>query len=344
MHNYQRPIKEKELVQPVQLCDEHGKLNPGAVGWSRKPLTNCNLSGHFLRKKRWNYWAVTTSDSLFSITISNVDYLGMVFAYFLDFKTKRFTEKTLSPLFSKGCDMPEGVYESVSYNDPALSASFTSTPEKTGVLVHCPDFGGYKLDADFKIRYPKGHQTMSVVIPWTRKVFQYTSKHNCLPASGSVTLGSETYKMKKGDGFACLDYGRGIWPYASIWNWSSFSGKSGGHVIGVNLGGKWTDGTGLTENSLTCDGILTKLSEDVDFLYDTSDYMKPWTIATRDTKRVQLTFTPFYERIASTEALILKSSVHQMFGSFQGTIIPDGERPIKVDNLIGWAEDHQARW
>jgi hypothetical protein len=344
MHNYQRPIEEKELLQPVQLCDNHGNLNPAAVGWSRTPLTNCNLTGHPLRKKRWNYWAVTTPDFLFSITISDVDYLGMIFAYFLDFKTKRFIEKTLSPLLGKGCNMPEGVFDSVSYSDAAISATFTSTPDKTGLLVECPDFDGLHLKADVKISYPRKHQTMSVVIPWNRRVFQYTSKHNCLPASGSVNLGAESYKIKDGSAYACLDFGRGVWPYDSVWNWSSFSGKSGGHEIGVNLGGRWTDGTGLTENSLTCDGILTKLSEDVVFKYDTSHYMKPWTIVTKNTNRVRLTFTPMYERIAKTDALILKSAVHQMFGSFEGVIVPDGEKPIKVSNLIGWAEDHQARW
>jgi Domain of unknown function (DUF2804), N-terminal/Domain of unknown function (DUF2804), C-terminal len=344
MHNYLRPVKEKEITRPVQLCDDHGILNPAAVGWSREPFTNCNLSGHPLRKKRWNYWAITTPDFLFSITISNVDYLGMVFAYFLDFKTRRFIEKTLSPLLGKGCNMPEGVYDPVSYTDPALSASFISKQGKTRILVDSPDFGGVKLNADFEIQQPKKHETMSVVIPWTRNVFQYTSKHNCLPASGFIKLDDTTYQAKKGDAYACLDYGRGIWPYSSSWNWSSFSGKSNGHVVGVNLGGLWTDGTGLTENSITCDGIITKLSEDVVFQYDTTDFMKPWSIATRDTRRVKLTFTPFYERVAVTNALILKSSVHQMFGSFEGTITPEGEKPVKVHNLIGWAEEHHALW
>jgi hypothetical protein len=344
MHNYQRPIKEKEILQPVLLCDQRGNLNPAAVGWSRKPLTICNLSGHALRKKRWNYWAVTTPDFLFSITISNVDYLGMVFAYFFDFKTQRYIEKTLSPLFGKGCNMPEGVFDFVAYIDFAMSASFTTSPEKVGVRVQSHDFGGLKLDANILVHYPKKHETMSVLIPWTKRIFQYTSKHNCLPASGSLKLGPDTYKIKDGTAYACLDYGRGIWPYASSWNWASFSGQSNGHVIGVNLGGRWTDGTGLTENSLTCDGVITKLSEDVVFHYDISDYMKPWTITTKDTKRVNLTFTPFYERIAKTDVLILNSSVHQMFGSFDGTITPEGKKPINVHRLIGWAEDHHARW
>jgi hypothetical protein len=344
MHNYKRPVKETEITQPVKLCVQHGILNPKAVGWSRFPLTDCNLSGHPLRKKSWNYWAVTTPDFLFSITISNVDYLGMVFAYFFDFKSKLFIEKTISPLFGRGCVMPAGVFTSVAYTDSKMTASFTTSPENTGILVECSDFGGMKLSANIQVRYPKAHQTMSVVIPWTPRIFQYTSKHNCLPAAGSIKLATKTYKIKDKTSFACLDFGRGVWPYASLWNWSSFSGRSGSHVIGVNLGASWTDGTGLTENSLTCDGILTKLSEDVRFQYDTSDYMKPWTISTRDSDRVRLIFTPFYERIAKTDALILNSSVHQMFGHFNGTITPDGQKPIKVNDLVGWAEDHHARW
>jgi hypothetical protein len=33
-----------------------------------------------------------------------------------------------------------------------------------------------------------------------------------------------------------------------------------------------------------------------------------------------------------------------MFGHFDGTITPEGHKPIRVKDLIGWAEDHHARW
>ncbi|MBN2256544.1 MAG: DUF2804 domain-containing protein [Anaerolineaceae bacterium] len=344
MPSLNRPIDEKELLSPVRLCNENGGLNPDAIGWSRIPLTTCNLSRHPLRKKRWNYWAITTPDLLFSITISNVDYLGMVFAYFLDIKSKKFIEKTRSPLFGNGCNLPEEVFESVSYTDPNMSASFTSKPDKTSLCVRSLDFGGLLLDADIQIHYPANHQTMSVVIPWSDTNFQYTSKHNCLPATGSITLGDTVYPLSKGKAFACLDYGRGIWPYKSQWNWASFSGKSGGQVVGINLGAGWTDGTGLTENSLTYNGVVTKLSEDVVFDFDTADYMKPWLINSCKSDRIRLTFTPIYERIATTNVVILTSSVHQMFGYFNGSITPEGHRPIRLENLFGWAEDHHARW
>ena len=89
---------EKELTQPVNLCLPNGSLNPDAIGWSRNPIQTCNLSGHPLRKKQWNYWCVTSPTHLFSITLSNIDYMGLAFAYSLDFKTKKFTEQTVSTL------------------------------------------------------------------------------------------------------------------------------------------------------------------------------------------------------------------------------------------------------
>ena len=44
---------EPEIIEPVNLCDPEGNLNPEAVGWSRHPLHHCNLRGHWPRKKRW---------------------------------------------------------------------------------------------------------------------------------------------------------------------------------------------------------------------------------------------------------------------------------------------------
>ena len=85
---------EKEILEPVDLCTSTGELNSDSIGWSRKELFNCNLSGRWLRKKKWNYWCTTSDDCLFSVTISNLDYAGMAFIYFLDFKTQKFIEKT----------------------------------------------------------------------------------------------------------------------------------------------------------------------------------------------------------------------------------------------------------
>ena len=47
------------------------------------------------------------------------------------------------------------------------------------------------------------------------------------------------------------------------WNWGAGSGVVDGRVIGVQVGGRWTDGTGSTENALVVDGRVHKISEEL---------------------------------------------------------------------------------
>ena len=333
---------EIELHQPVSLCDERGQLNPAAVGWSRRPLHTCNLHGSWPRKKKWNYWCVTTPDFLFSVTLSNVDYMGMAFAYFLDFSSKRFIEQTVITPFGRGFAMPETVTSDVHFKHGQMAASFMNQPEQVLIHAESPAFGGARLSADLHVARPSIHETLNVVIPWSERRFQFTSKQNCLPASGEITLGGETYPVR--EGLACLDFGRGIWPYQCFWNWASFSTKTNGHTAGVNLGAGWTDGTGLTENGLCLDGRLDKLDEDVEFVYDPSAFMKPWRLRSKSSHMVDLVFEPFFERVAKTDVVILRSEVHQMIGRYSGTLITRDGASLEIDHVVGWAEDHDARW
>ncbi len=334
-------MAEREVLTTVNLCDFEGNLNPAAVGWSRQPLHICNLSKHTMRKKRWNYWCVTTQNFLFSVTLSNLDYMGLAFVYFLDFHTKEFIEQTVMAPFGKGCDLPDLVNASVYFANNSLSLEFIEEPSSGVTLkVNSPNFGGKKFNAEISIVRPPDHETLNVVIPWSNNRFQFTSKQNCLPASGNLILGEKKYSIENEGGFACLDFGRGVWRYECFWNWASFSSPG----LGINLGGRWTDGSGYTENGLTINGRLIKISDDVDFIYDTKNFMAPWKLQTRNSDQVALTFTPFYERIASTNFIILTSSVHQMIGRFSGYVIGEDGKKIEVGDVIGWAEDHHARW
>ena len=59
---------------------------------------------------------------------------------------------------------------------------------------------------------------------------------------------------------------------------------------------------------------------------------------------IDLTFTPFMERIAASDLWLVKSEVHQMFGYYNGTVSTVDGEVIPVQNLLGWAEDHVAKW
>ena len=188
--------REREITEAVNLCDARGRLLPAAVGWSRRPLHTCNLSGHPLRKKRWNYWCFTSDSYLFSVTLASVDYMGMAFAYFLEHETGRFVEKTVTVPFGRGCELLDTVRRGVSFSHRRMSLRFTEQGDRTAIHVESPAFGGTPLTADLTGERPPDHETLNVVIPWSADRFQFTSKQNCLPAGGTVTLGEHRLQIQ----------------------------------------------------------------------------------------------------------------------------------------------------
>jgi hypothetical protein len=315
-------------------------LNPPAVGFSRVPLHRCNLRGHPLRKKRWSYWAVTNDRYAFSATIADVDYMGLGSVYLIDFATQRMLERTVILPFS-GPPMPETVHEDVRFPDRRLRIALEDDGARVRIRSKSPSVGGAPFRADISIVRPEGHETLNVVIPWSHDRFQFTSKQNTLPAAGTVQIGDEEFVFEEGNSFAVLDYGRGVWRYNTFWNWGAGSGIQDGRRIGLNLGGGWTDGTGMTENGLCIDGRLHKVHEDLKWEYDTADFMKPWRVLS---DRVDLRLDPIFERVTKTNLLVLKSQVHQVFGHYSGTVVEDDGRAVAINGLVGWVEQQDARW
>jgi uncharacterized protein DUF2804 len=334
---------EPELTERVLLCAPDGRLNRQAVGWSRHPLHTCNLPPSLARKKKWNYWAITSNNLLFSATIADVDRLQLGGAYLFDRRTHRHIDKAVVRA-PNTIAIPEGVSGDMVIEHPSMRVALTDEGAGTRIRVEASDFGGMRLDADIHIERPAGHETLNVVIPWSDVQFQFTSKQNTLPASGYVQLSDERLEFAEG-AFGCLDYGRGVWPEHTIWNWGSASGVQDGRTIGLNLGGQWTDGTGMTENGICIDGRLTKVSEDFIFEYDRLDWMKPWRVRTAVSDAVDLRFAPEFDRASeSGRRDSYFTSAHQMFGCYTGHVTAAGGERINVRDLFGWIEEHEARW
>lgn len=342
-HRIEGAYIERELTEPVELCDANGKLNPAAIGWSRFPLHICNLSGGWPRKKKWHYWCVTTDDFLFSFTVANIDYIGLVGAYFLDLKTQEFIEDTVITPMGRGCAMPLEVEKSVYYSHPRMIQHIVHDDRIIHANIKCKKLGGKNVSADLIVHKPENHESLNVVIPWGRERFQFTSKQNTLPAEGVVNVAGVDYEFKSGKSWATLDFGRGLWPYNTSWNWGAFSGVSEDGVVGVNIGSKWTDGVGYNENGICLDGKLYKIGEDLLWEYDPREFTAPWRIRTQYSDALDLTFVPFYERNSTINLLLLKTEAHQCFGHYSGRL-KCGDKFVRVENILGWAEEHRARW
>jgi hypothetical protein len=331
---------ERELVAPLDLCTPDGKLNPEAIGWSREPVHRCALPGSWGRRKRWDFWGITGPDCAMNVTYANVDYLGLADVWFCDFGSGESTSKSAPSPFGRGMTMPELVAGgSMALRGGGLELSIVEEEAGTRLRV---SFKGF--DADVLVKRPAGHESLSVVIPWSDRRFQFTNKDVARPAVGSVTWKGREYGLTWG----CLDFGRGKWPYRTHWNWGAgagtIDGPDGAVDVGVQLGGKWTDGTGMTENALSVDGRLSKISEELVWTYDTTDWLRPWTIDTPRSDRVRLTFTPIHDKRSRLKLGVASSSVDQCFGTYSGTIVPDDGRRIEIDGVFGWAEEATWRW
>ena len=339
---------EREITRPVSLCTPDGRLNPDAVGWSRRPLHDCALPGTWGRRKRWDFWGVTGPGFALNIVYADVDYVGIADVWFHDFGAGATAATSVPVPLARGVVLPT----TVAGGDMRFTARglVLSIVEEDGGTRLRAAFGhdDDRVTADVLVRRPPDHESLSVVIPWSDRRFQFTNKDVGRPAEGSITWGDRSYVLAEGTSWGTLDFGRGKWPYRTHWNWGAGAGlvstPTGEVAVGVQLGGKWTDGTGMTENALRVGGRLSKLSEELEWTYDTSDWLRPWTIRTPGSDRVDLTFTPFHDKRTRLQAGIAAQAVDQCFGAYSGTIVPDDGLPLAVDGLVGWAEEATWRW
>ncbi len=336
---------EREIVEPVDLADPRGRLDPAARGWSRRPLHRANLRRHFGRNKRWDYWAVLAGDLVISSTFSNVDYLGIVDVWWADLAVNRSGGRGVTIPVPRGLRLPDlpGTAP-LRYVGKQLAVEMVDDASGTDLRATWTEADGAPGRLDVRIELPAGHESLNVVIPWSETNFQFTSKHQARPAHGELVVGERRWAI--GDdwnAWGVLDVGRGRWPYRTNWNWGGGAGRVGDAVVGLQLGGKWTEGTGATENAVILDGRLTKIGDELAWDYDWDAPMEPWRVRAPDGS-VDLCLTPRFDKHSRTEAGVLGMEVHQVFGRWSGHVRTDEGREVEFIGLQGFAEECRARW
>ena len=344
-------IEQRLLQGPGKLLDPHGNLTQ--AGWATQPILDANLEDcafyrlrflQRLRIKMWDYYAITTPTHFFSFTISDIGYLGQVFAYVIDFSKNEMKENTISGPLAAGVSLPRSSRSgSALYEKGETRLKFVASEGKHALSVHWPGFGGSDLNAEVNLEELPNHESMNIVIPIRGGRFYYNRKINCMPVSGTVEFNGERFELTPNSCLASLDWGRGVWEYRSFWVWASSSGfLPDGRRLGLNMGFGFGDTSAATENCFILEGKVHKLGQ-VDFTYSSRDFKAPWKMASPD-GRLDLVFTPFFERVAKTDAIVLMSEVHQVFGRYSGRVVTDEGEAIEIRDLVGWAEEHHARW
>ena len=222
---------------------------------------------------------------------------------------------------------------------------------------------GCGLRARVALRERVGDDTIVVATPFGTgdHLWYLNQKINCQRAAGTATLGRLAHTFRPDRAFGTLDWGRGLWPYASSWVWASASGTARCILpssspeqqkqeqeertvrFGLNFGHGFGNCATHTENCVFVDGRLSKLGR-MAITFDRAHFATaPWHFADED-GRVDLTLEPLHDRYAPTNAGVVAMVAHQVFGRYSGTVRTDSGATVVVTNLLGWAEFVANRW
>lgn len=336
-HESARAI-EPEIAGPVSLTLPNGRLNPAAIGWARQPLVDTSGLGAGLgRNKRWEYWNVTTPTHILALTVSSIDYACVHEVWVFERETGRTWSRAVTAIPPRGAELAPVLEQGRSLaRAKNLAIDIDEVEGGTRLRVQIP---GVSFDVTAEL--PEGHERLALVVPWSDTRFQYTVKDLARPASGTLRVDGVDHPVPAGRSWAVLDHGRGRWPYDIGWNWGAGSGVSGGRVIGVQVGAKWTDGTGVSENAFFVDGRMHKIHGATDWQYDLANWRAPWSVRGGGLDAV---FEPFHNKQTRTDLVVLQGHTDQCFGHWSGSFETATGEVIEFDGLLGWAEEVHNRW
>lgn len=334
-------VDQTEITAPVALQRPDGTLDPAAVGWTRTPLHRTDLVGRVPRRwgraKRWEYWAVLTPTHVVGLTVSSLDYLGLTQLWVLDRVTGLEIDQVSVVPFALGTHLPGTLGTGpVTARTRGLAIRIDETTAGTRLRAATA-----RVRLDVTVPLPPGHERLGVVVPWDDHRFQYTVKDVARPARGTLRVDALRHPVDADGSWATLDHGRGYWPRELAWNWGFGAGVVDGRTVGLQVGGRWTDGTGSTENALVVDGRLHKIREELVWDWTPGAWTEPWHVRGGS---ADLTFTPFHDRVSSTDAGLVRSSTHQCFGHWSGWVLDASGARQSVDGIVGSAEDVEQRW
>lgn len=92
---------------------------------------------------------MTSPDALFSITVSHLDYVAVIFVYVFDLKTMKFNEQSVLIPFGRFVNMPDNVNDPIYVEHKGIRVSL----QDTNINVYWPNFYESKpLQAQFSIK------------------------------------------------------------------------------------------------------------------------------------------------------------------------------------------------
>ncbi|MCI6965497.1 DUF2804 domain-containing protein [bacterium] len=337
---------QHEITQKGALLGADGNLRE--PGWARSLLLDyrrADVKANKLRIKEWDYYIVTNDSFGIALTIADNSYMGLISASVLDFEKPWEQTVSVMTAFPMGkFKLPEtSATGDTLYGDKRVQMAFRVLEGERRLSCRFERFlGEDALELELSLAQPP-MDSMVIATPFSApRAFYYNQKINCMRASGEAVLGKRRFVFSPEMSFGTLDWGRGVWTYDNTWYWGNGNGVVNGKPFGFNIGYGFGDTSAASENLLIYDGVAHKLSK-VQFNIPEDSFLKPWTFSSDD-GRFEMDFVPILDRAARTNALIIESDQHQVFGRFSGKAVLDDGTALELHDFLGFAEKVRNRY
>ncbi len=287
--------------------------------------------------KKWYYLIAANDKYLISFAITDVGYLGNVFFTIVDLRTKK-------KIFDRSLlGIPNVILNVKSATEGAVLASF----QYPG--VHIQLIKKKESVFFFQATFPNVRVLLHLFLPDTAPLFVTgharkegeisTKKINLIKISGHLLINKDAVDFSNGMGG--LDYTFGYLPYKTYWKWGfGFGRLEDGTPFGFNIANGNNMG-GENENALWIQNEMFPLS-DCTFLQEQDK--KSWKMETKDST-LKLEFSSFTSHLEKKNFLFVKSNFSQQYGYYSGEITdPKTKKSLKIQNVIGVAENQMVRW
>ena len=344
-------MRQHHLTAGPLLDDDGALVEAGWATAEDRAYDRSRIASSRLRIKEWDYYCVLSDGPAgpfgIALTVADNGYVGLLGASALDLAARsETTENTLVPFPLGRMRMPGSADAGdVVIRRGGVRIEYRLESGGRRLIVDHPGFGGGRgLTGELLLTQPaEDRMVIATPFPRARKAFYYNQKINCLAAQGTITVGGVEHVFDPDSSFGVFDWGRGVWTYDNTWYWGSASGLHDGVRFGFNIGYGFGDTTAASENMLFHDGVAHKLDRVYFHLpRDTYDGA-PWRFTSND-DRFDMYFEPILDRAADVNAVLVRSTQHQVFGRFTGTAVLDDGSSLEIENLLGFAEEVRNRW
>jgi len=339
---------QNEITEPSNLFAEDGSLVQ--KGWARKPILTYNkekIGKGWTRIKEWDHFSVLNKEFGFQLTIGDIAYLTQMSYVWLDYKNKARKGDAVMKFFTKSKILPQSSMDDYTVEFP--TKKFKATVGKEGnkriLSIEDPTY----LDKGIKgkiVLDDKPEWDNTVVATGYEEdptMFYYNHKVNMMPAKGTLTIGDTDYHFEPESSFGLMDWGRGIWPYKTHWLWGSACGMVNEVPVAFNIGYGFGDLSTHTENIIFYDGKAHKIDEVTFYHENDRDPTKPWKFTSND-NRFNMELTPILPHREKLNLGVIYLNSSLLHGYYSGEIVLDNGEKLKINELLGHAEDIFWRW